>query len=485
METATLKDGSTLSFQPEKIGEGTMKEVYFTHDRKSVVCMYKDVSPGEVMLRSQRLEKILTKNNPTVAKTNGGAAVSDVEAAYYRNLFCWPTAIVLKPRFGIVAPTYPGHFFFQSGPDFIKGKEKNGMRFIGRKNRSLLEKFAPSELGDFQKYMSLCIRMARAVGRLHTAGLAHSDLSPNNVLVDPTVGASIVIDVDSLVVEGLFPPDVIGTKGYIAPEVLSTVHLPLEDKQRKHPNARTDLHALGVLIYQYLLRRHPLDGKRIPNARTAEEQDMLSYGKEAIFSENPSDASNRPEDKNYVPCTALGPQLNDLFQRAFVKGLHSPNDRPGALEWVRGLSRAWDMLQPCPAGCAQKWYIVAEKTVRCFHCGARPRGPVPVLSLLSERRPGQWMEDNQLAVYHNLTLCKWHVHSNVFPGGPGADTTPQAYFAMHQGQWIMVNQHLDSLLSAAGNKVPPGQAVVLTPNSEFRLSEEPTGRKAVVKMLQP
>jgi cobalt-zinc-cadmium efflux system protein len=34
--------------------------------------------------------------------------------------------------------------------------------------------------------------------------LAHSDLSPNNVLVDPTQGASIVIDVDSLVVEGLF-----------------------------------------------------------------------------------------------------------------------------------------------------------------------------------------------------------------------------------------------------------------------------------------
>ena len=46
--------------------------------------------------------------------------------------------------------------------------------------------------------------------RLHNAGLAHSDLSPNNVLVAPTQGKSIVIDVDSLVVEGLFPPDVAG-----------------------------------------------------------------------------------------------------------------------------------------------------------------------------------------------------------------------------------------------------------------------------------
>ena len=84
--------------------------------------------------------------------------------------------------------------------------------------------------------------------RLHNAGLAHSDLSPNNVLVDPTQGTSIVIDVDSLVVEGLFPPDVVGTKGYIAPEVLATVHLPLQDSRAELPNMRTDLHALAVLM---------------------------------------------------------------------------------------------------------------------------------------------------------------------------------------------------------------------------------------------
>ncbi len=206
-----------------------------------------------------------------------------------------------------MAPAYPKHFFFQTGPDFIKGKEKNGMRFIGPRNRALLEKFAPAELGDFRNFFSLCVQMARAVARLHNAGLAHSDLSPNNVLVDPTRGVSIVIDVDSLVVEGLFPPDVMGTKGYIAPEVLSTAHLPIHDPQRKHPNARTDLHALAVLLYQYLLRRHPLDGKRIPpQAKTAEEQELLSYGSEAIFSENPTDASNRPEEKNYVPARRWG-----------------------------------------------------------------------------------------------------------------------------------------------------------------------------------
>ena len=39
------------------------------------------------------------------------------------------------------------------------------------------------------------------------------------VLVDPTTGGCVVIDIDSLVVPGVYPPEVIGTGGYIAPEV--------------------------------------------------------------------------------------------------------------------------------------------------------------------------------------------------------------------------------------------------------------------------
>ncbi len=484
MEMATLRDGRTVQFNPEKIGDGAMKEVYFTHDRSSVVCFYKDVKSGTDPVRIRRLDKILGPNNPTVERRLGGAAVSEAEANFYRALYCWPTGIVTKPRFGIMAPTYPAHFFFQTGPDFIKGKEKNGMRFIGRRNRSLLEKFAPEELGDFRRYLALCIQMGRAVARLHNAGLAHSDLSPNNVLADPTRGISIVIDVDSLVVEGLFPPDVAGTKGYIAPEVLSTLHLPLADPQRKHPNARTDLHALAVLVYQYLLFRHPLDGMRIPNAQSAEEQEVLSYGKEALFCEHPTNKANRPEQTPYVACASLGPALAELMQRAFVNGLHAPNDRPSALEWVRGLVKTWDLLLPCPAQtCPAKWYVLADgKTPRCPFCGTRTPGTVPLLRLRRERGRDQWMVDSQLAVYHNLSLFKWHAYTDVLPGIE-VDRTPQAYFAWHQGQWLLINQHLDSLTSAAGNPVPAGQAIVLRNGESFRLAAEPNGRSVEVELL--
>src|ERR1019366_9758854 len=98
------------------------------------------------------------------------------------------------------------------------------------------------ELGPWINYFKLCIAMSRAVRRMHVAGLAHSDLSSNNVLVDPSSGQSIVIDCDSLVVPGLYPPDVLGTPGYIAPEVLATMALPLTDPKRKLPCASTDQH---------------------------------------------------------------------------------------------------------------------------------------------------------------------------------------------------------------------------------------------------
>jgi serine/threonine protein kinase len=485
MPVATLKDGSTIEYLPDMIGEGAMKEVYFTHDRKSVVCFYKDNAAGNDRMRQQRLEAILGRYNPTNTQARSGAARSETEANYYRSLFCWPTDIVVAPRYGFLAPTYPSNFFFQSGPPFLKGKEKNGTRFIGEKNRRMLQREMPAELGNWQNYYRFCIQMARAVMRLHMAGLAHSDLSPNNVLVDPTQGQCIVIDIDSLVVPNLFPPDVIGTQYYIAPEVLGTLHLPLQHPHRRHPNSATDLHALAVLIYQYLLRRHPLEGRKIPvNATTGEEQYRLTYGTQALYCEHPTDASNRPEARQYIPASALGPLLNDLFNRTFIKGLHSANERPTARDWLGGLVKTWDLRMPCTnSRCTHGVFIVnLEKAVACPFCGTRPRGTFPVLKFLSERKD-RFMPSGQLVVFHNTYLFRWHVFENEYPG-PEADKTPQAYCVFHQGRWLLINQNLTSLTSPGGNPVPVKHAVELTNGVRFRLSKDPGGRTVEVQMVQ-
>jgi hypothetical protein len=482
-ETARLKDGRSVKFVPEPIGDGAMKEVFFTEDRSSVVCFYKDPAAANDTVRMRRLDAILGRFNPTVLRDAGGAAYVPTEAAYFQNLFCWPTGIVTSPRFGILTPAFPSNYFFASGPDFIRGREKNGMRFIGRKNRRLLEEHAPAELGDWRNYLALCIRLARAVTRLHMTGLAHSDLSPNNALVDPTTGTSCVIDIDSLVVPGVFPPDVMGTKGYIAPEVLKTIHLPADSPSRKHPDVRTDQHALAVLVYQYLLRRHPLEGRRIPPARTAEEQDLLSFGEQALFCEHPQDDSNRPLEPNFVPCTSLGNYLKDLFYRAFTKGLHLSEERPAATEWQGGLLKTWDLLRPCDNKCCPAgWFVVTDaRRATCPFCKAKPKGRTPILRLCREVGSDLLVPERDLVVYHNLQIFKWHAYDIGLPG-PETDHTPQAYCVFHEGRWLLVNQALDTLTSPGGNRVGPGHAIDLADGARFRFSNRPGGRVAEVSL---
>jgi hypothetical protein len=478
---AILKDGRTLEFEIKSDPPaGGMKKTYFSPDRAYVVQFYHDQAVGNDPQRMSRLEAILTRFNPTVPESHGGArGTSEVSAEYFKKLFCWPTGIVLKPEVGIVAPTYPSNYFFASGP--WQGKEKNGKWFSSPKLRKHLP---TAERGPWINYFRLCILMARAIRRLHQAGLAHSDLSSNNILVDPSNGLSVVIDIDSLVVPGLYPPDVAGTPGYIAPEVLGTLHLPLLDPQRNHPSARTDQYALAVLIYEYLLYRHPLRGPKV-NSLDPNEDEHLSMGSKALFVEHPTDASNRPTDLQF-PCNVLGPILHDLFQRTFVTGLHAPNSRPGAIEWESGLVKTWDMLHPCSnPNCSHGWFVLYDlKNVRCPFCNTKPTLTIPILKLRTERRAGQWVPDGQFVVWNGVRLYEWHAFSGKYPGEE-ADRTPLAYCVFHQGQWLLINQNLASLTSPGGNRVPPEQAVALTDGSQIRLSQESNGRIAEVQMVRP
>ena len=100
---------------------------------------------------------------------------------------------------GITAPTYRKQFFFEYGSknnDFlqIKGKEKEGKWFASANNQNRF--LDDKEKGTWLNYLKIGILISRAVRRMHAAGLAHSDLSYKNILVDPVSGSASVIDVD-------------------------------------------------------------------------------------------------------------------------------------------------------------------------------------------------------------------------------------------------------------------------------------------------
>ncbi len=462
-ETARLKDGSTIAYLPEPIGEGAEKTVYFTADRRQVIALYRDGRESGDEKRYQRLEAITVKYNPTLDPNEG---------TIWAEYFCWPTGIGSQPSLGVIAPAFPGNYFFPAGSGPHAGREKKGRWFVSPKPRSKLSK---AERGDWLGYLKIAIRVARAVRRLHSAGLAHSDLSSNNVLIDPSRGLSIIIDIDSLVVPGLHPPKVEGTPGYMAPEVVAG---------RERPSIRTDLHALGVLIYEYLLKRHPLRGPKVHSQESSEMDEALSMGERALFIEHPTDHSNRPND---IPISmdSLGAYIPDLFRKTFVDGLHSPEGRPTASDWERGLVRSTDLILPCPReSCEGRWFLF-NRGVRpiCPHCGSQYRSPVPLLQFYREGKPGDFRaEGHYLACWDGVHLCKWHLFDNVFPDQM-ADRKSQGYIRLHNGKWTLANKSGAPMQVVNGQAVPSEKSIELTDGLQIILSKAPHGRLAVVQMV--
>ncbi len=487
IEEAVLDNGRRIPYVvKDNPPRGGMKYTYFSPDKSYVVQFFNEPSKIDINTRS-RIEAIIGRYNPTLPETKGGAIGNDEKMAeYFANRFCWPTNIVVSPEFGLVSPAYPQNFFFGEGASKLlqlKGKDKKSNWFTSS-NRRFLDK---SELGDFRSMLQMSLLLARSIRRLHQAGLAHSDLSNNNVLIDPKTGNCVVIDIDSLVVPGLYPPEVAGTRGYIAPEVLSTMELDYSDPRRKTPSSYTDLHALAVLIYEYLFCRHPLMGPKIFSTASAEEDDFLGLGPQALFIEHPSDTSNRPvilrgEIKD------LGPILEKLFLRAFVEGLHNPDLRPTAMEWERGLVQTWDLLHRCSnPDCEKKWFVMSDmNNPVCPFCKTKVTDKELVRFTLKQEvrgHNGQWRLYSELDVVNNTPLFKWHIQSSIFPDEK-ADKTLQAYVCNHHNSWYLVNQSATGMISPLGNPVPAGQAIHLENGTVFKASRDNRGILVEVTIKQ-
>jgi len=473
---------------------GGMKDVYFSPDKSYVVAFYRDVQDAN---SKERLRKIVTQYFESFFNREGGD--------YYKDLYCWPTDMVeSNKKVGIIVPCYNSNFFFKKGyasSDIIKGKEKEGKWFASPKfrNKQFALRLDESELGNWLSYFQVCVNISRGVKRLHAAGLAHSDLSYKNVLVDPVSKSAAIIDIDGLVVPGLFPPDVIGTADFIAPEVLATKHLNISDPQRKLPSRVTDLHALAVMIYMYLLYRHPLKGGKVYDL-DPEKDDLLSMGEKALFIEHPTDKSNRPNlnqvnqkelpwaDVNKLPYSITGPYLKELFDQAFITGLHQPNQRPLAEMWEQALLKTTDLMQPCSnPSCEQKWYVFDNTNrPKCPFCGTPHKGTLPVLDLYFQFKPSVWRPENhRLMVYHNQYLFQWHVNKNVIRNEKltAEQKVPVGYFTFHNNKWVLVNQKLTSLKDLTEDKeVPINSMVELTDGKKLLLSKEEGGRVIIVTM---
>src|SRR5579871_3304371 len=102
--------------------------------------------------------------------------------------------------------------------------------------------------------------LARAVACVHEAGIIHRDLKPANVFLDESGGpvlidfglARALDDADNLTRTGA----AVGTPSYMSPEQVRGI--------RSEVDERTDVWALGVLLFEMVSGERPFTGDNAP-----------------------------------------------------------------------------------------------------------------------------------------------------------------------------------------------------------------------------
>jgi predicted Ser/Thr protein kinase len=119
--------------------------------------------------------------------------------------------------------------------------------------RTLADALAAGPLG-VSRALELVAKVARAIEAAHEQGVVHRDLKPSNIIIADR-GEPVVIDFGLAKAEGSRESltrtgEVLGTLFYMSPEQL---------EGRRDVDARTDVYALGAILFECLTGRPPFD----------------------------------------------------------------------------------------------------------------------------------------------------------------------------------------------------------------------------------
>ncbi|OGP07808.1 MAG: hypothetical protein A2048_04335 [Deltaproteobacteria bacterium GWA2_45_12] len=111
--------------------------------------------------------------------------------------------------------------------------------------------FTATELLPMEAVEDLVVQILRALSYLHSRGIYHFDIKPQNILVAIHNEKRVAKIIDFGLAGFSSPRKKVGTPAYMAPEIIMGGNL----------DGRTDLYSLGVLIYKVLTRENPFASK--------------------------------------------------------------------------------------------------------------------------------------------------------------------------------------------------------------------------------
>jgi eukaryotic-like serine/threonine-protein kinase len=171
------------------------------------------------------------------------------------------------------------------------------------------------------RVVRLMLRILDALGYIHSRGVAHRDLKPENIMVDENdtiklIDFGIAASSSSRRLTFAKLSQTMGTPDYISPEQV----------KGKRGDARSDLYALGVMLYEMLTAQVPFSGD---NAFVIMNDRLL----------------NNPVPPREVD-PAITPQLQEIIYRALER---DPKNRyPNAHDF------AWDLEHEDQVGVTER-----------------------------------------------------------------------------------------------------------------------------------